>query len=436
MRFSFLIFLVFLCLLLPSCTRGEDTIDTQYTFPDDRVGLDDAATQNAVETQTLQPQPSAQDSVDSWKQPYEEQPVTARVQDFSSLVFENTQADAICEKYTAVGAQVAVIEDGSVVGAYNFGLADAGNNIPVSADSKYRIASLTKLSTAIVCMQLVEQGKLSLDEDIGSYYGFTVRSPSYPDVPITLRMLMTHTSSLTDGSAFTQVLDSKQGATQSVLQSRSSFTYAKPGTVHSYSNLNFAVVGSVCEIVSGRNFEELAREMLFDPLGLECSYYAGGIADQTQLAVLYNGSTAVANWSESVFNAQPGQTLYITQGNLHASACDYAQLLCLLLNGGQTQDGTQLLSADSVNAICSVQYEDIAYRVGFGCFFQNNVIGTTEVLTHTGSANGMYAAYTADRATGNGVVVLTSGADYAYDTQTEIYSIALELIRLLWPTQE
>ncbi len=449
MKIKSVVFLIVICLLFTACGT-QDSVpamqDSTHAKLNDRVDLHATTTEAATEEDAALPVDATakeqedttqknltpvENDDDSWNRPHTEpeEEIT------EPYVFDEAAAKAICEKYTAVAAQVAIVKDGKVAGVYQFGQANAQENIAVTQDTKYRVASLTKLVTAIVCMRLVEEGKLNLDEDISKYYGFNIRNPQYPDVPITLRMLLTHTASMYDGAVFNTAIVSSSVSAQALLQSATTFTSAKPGSVHNYSNIDYAVVGSVCETVCGKNLEEIAREYIFDPMGLTCSYHAAGVKDASQVGILYDGDTTVIHYPNATFLKTVGQTMFIAQGNLIASASDYAKILCMLINGGEAADGTRILTEESVNAICSTQYEAIAYKVGFGCFVQNNVIGERTMYVHTGSAYGMYAAYAVDLQNKDAVVVLTTGASGSKDATTEIYNVDLELIRLLFPTE-
>jgi CubicO group peptidase (beta-lactamase class C family) len=101
---------------------------------------------------------------------------------------------------------VLAVRDGRVVYERQFGdrfiatATDAAK--PANAQTMYRIASISKLVVAVGVMRLVEEGKLALDEDVGTYLGWRLRNPHFPDAKITLRMFLTHTSSLRDGAFY------------------------------------------------------------------------------------------------------------------------------------------------------------------------------------------------------------------------------------------
>ena len=93
---------------------------------------------------------------------------------------------------------VLAIRDGRVAYSGQFGYARIAGRQPVTERTLFRIASISKMMTTFGLMRLVEEGRLSLDEDVGTYLGFALRNPNFPDRPITLRQLLTHTSSLRD----------------------------------------------------------------------------------------------------------------------------------------------------------------------------------------------------------------------------------------------
>ena len=350
------------------------------------------------------------------------------------LEISNDELDVISEKYSAVGVQCAVIENGFVTGSYVFGLADRESGKAVTQNTKYRVASLSKLFTNMIFMALVDSGRASLDADISDYYGFSVRNPAYPDTPITPRMLMTHTASVADGRLFDISLGNASSISiKQLLTDRSTFFAYKPGSAHSYSNLSNALVGSVCELASGVCFEELAQSLFLDPLQLDGGYLPVSVENAEEIGVLYDGDSAVKPLLSTRFHPVLGQTVHLTQGNLIISATDYAQLLCVLLNDGCAADGTRLLSKKSVAELLRVQFNNGGELVGLGSFIYEGAVEDRTVYAHTGSAYGMYACFLFDPAAKDGVVVLTSGARYETDPQTGIYSICAELIRALLP---
>lgn len=345
--------------------------------------------------------------------------------------------DSICATYGAVGVQAAVLQNGRLAATYEYGLADSSTGQTVTADTCYRVASLSKLVTDIVYMRLYEEGYVSLYGDISEPLGFTVRSPYYPDTVITAAMLMSHTAGIADGASFLQSRNAASSEPlENLLLSADNFYEYEPGSTNAYSNLSVAVIGCICEKATGKSFAQLSKEYVFDPLGIDAAYTASGLQDTSRLGVLYgSGGMSKEEQFAVAHSEQLGQTHHLVQGNLTISAKDFLRIAAVLCNNGKTADGVQLLTAESVAEMLVIRSQYGEDKAGFGFWLQDGVFDGRTMLVHTGSNFGMYAAFAMDPTTGNGVAVLTSGADGSRDSTTQIYRICLELIRSLWPNE-
>ncbi len=359
--------------------------------------------------------------------------------DEKEYTYSKTAVDAICKEYDAKNVQAAVVRNGKVVGSYNYGIAD-NNNTPITDNTKFRCASLSKLMTFSVCMALYDAEILDIDADISTYMGYTVRNPYYPNNPITLRMLMTHTAGIKDGSSFETSLYGGSSVPMNTLltDGYNYYSWIKPGSYTVYSNFGAAIVGSVCEMASGEHFEDLLQKYIVKPLGLDAGFVATSITDQT-FACLYSGS--YVDWSlnsylNGKFHATLGQTCHMVQGNLKITASDYAKFMAMLLNGGVNEAGERVLRQNSVNEMLKVQYEDQYESIGYGTYIIDNLFKNTISYTHTGSAYGFYGAYAMDKHFKNGVVVFTSGCRYSKDADTQIYNVCQEIIKTMMPAFE
>ena len=167
------------------------------------------------------------------------------------------------------------------------GLADRARGRALTIDDPARIASVTKLVVALGVMRLVEQGRLDLDRDVSDYLGWTLRNPAFPDRPVSLRLLLSHRSSLRDGIDYAVPF----GTTlQSALADPRAFdTEHGPGTFFRYSNLNFPVVASAMERATGERFDRLMARLVLAPLGLDACFNWTTCSDAavTRAAVLY-----------------------------------------------------------------------------------------------------------------------------------------------------
>jgi CubicO group peptidase (beta-lactamase class C family) len=249
------------------------------------------------------------------------------------------------------------------------GVADRGTSRTLTAQDPVRIASVSKLFVALGVMRLVEQGKLDLDSDVSRWLGWQLRNPAFPDRPITLRMLLSHTSSIKD-EGDNYVIPLGKALQPMATDAKSFDAEHAPGSYFRYSNLNFPIVGSVVELATGERFDRLMDRLVMKPLGLDACFNWTTCSD-TRLAravVLYRPDGSVAR--DDLRGKQPdcpvfteGQScklsdyvlgsngaLFSPQGGVRASPTDLAVVGQLLLNDGRHR-GERFLGEASVQAI-------------------------------------------------------------------------------------
>ena len=285
------------------------------------------------------------------------------------------------------GLQIAVIENGEVSRRFAMGLVGDSNGRPTRLNHthKIRVASISKLVVAIGVMRLVEQEKVDLDADVSGYLGWTLRNPNHPAQIITLRQLLSHTSSVRDAGKY--FIAAGNGDLRDFFNPNSTLwrdgahwaTEAEaPGVYFEYANLNFGVIAEVIERVSVRRFDQFMREEVLRPLGLAADFNAcevprdelGGAlskrfegykwhperswatqVDGAQRACFY-GDAMLDDPAEFLEDYELGSnaTLFSPQGGLRASADDLATIMQLLINKG-SHNGKQLLTPTSVDAM-------------------------------------------------------------------------------------
>lgn len=186
-----------------------------------------------------------------------------------------TSIDCIIEKTMAetgiVGMGTSIIIDKKVAWAKGDGYADQENKIPFSLSTIMNIASIAKTFTGVCIMKAVEEGKVSLDEDINNYLPFKIINPNFPNEKITLRHLATHTSGLTDRSPIygdsTHYYDGSQPEPLGEFlknyfspggryYSKANFLDAKPGTHRAYSNIGAGLAGYIIELRTGKKLND------------------------------------------------------------------------------------------------------------------------------------------------------------------------------------
>ena len=178
-------------------------------------------------------------------------PAQARAEDYSASVLVSFDARTIKPVITK-------------------GFADPFTKRAVAIDDPVRVASVSKLVVALGVMRLVDKRVLDLDKDVSDYLGWQLRNPTFPDRPITLRLLLSHRSSLTDGADYLiplgDTVRARVGAAGAWDASHA------PGAYFRYTNLNFPIVASVMEAVTGERFDRLIARLVLQPLRLDACF--------------------------------------------------------------------------------------------------------------------------------------------------------------------
>ncbi|HYJ29055.1 MAG TPA: serine hydrolase [Allosphingosinicella sp.] len=248
------------------------------------------------------------------------------------------------------------------------GLAERRHGRRATVADPARVASVSKLVVALGAMRLVEQGRLDLDADVSRWLGWELRNPAFPDTAITMRMLLSHTSSLQDaGEAYVIPLGrTVRGAIADTVFDRSH----EPGTYFRYANLNFPVVASVLERLSGERFDRLMHRLVMAPLGLDACFNWTTCSDAkvARAVTLYRADGSVAlddlqgqrppcpvfrqSTDCDLANYMLGDNgaLFSPQGGFRASVLDLAAIGRLLLNRGR-HDGRVFLSEAGIETI-------------------------------------------------------------------------------------
>ena len=156
---------------------------------------------------------------------------------------------AIIDEFQIVGLAAAVVKDGEIIYNKSFGYKNLESGTPLANGDIVRIASVSKSFTATALMQFVDKGVISLDDDVSDLIGFKVRNPHYPDIPITLKMILSHTSSIMDKEDDYFTLDNiNPGKNGDCADSY--YSYA-PGEQYNYSNMAINLAGAILEKLSG-----------------------------------------------------------------------------------------------------------------------------------------------------------------------------------------
>lgn len=337
----------------------------------------------------------------------------------SRLNHEEIQSyvDEMARQYGANGVQVAVIEKGHVTDTYASGWA-VRNSVPLTADHKERVASISKVAIGMTAVSMAEDGVVDLDGSIGDYWGITVKNPYYPNDPVSINSILTHTSSI---ALFGDDESRRYDAVRSRL-SGSGFSNLQPGAIWSwgYNNYAFAVLGMTLELAGNANMDQLLRSRFFRVMDIDGGFWAGDMEHTDLIVPLYNhdGSVARSVETQQGFHAgAPGATGTFFAGGLVISSRDLGKLVATLANHGE-YEGLRMLSPQSVEWMETYADQTVSdgFYQGHPLRYRTNMYGREGLYFHTGSAYGVYNLMSYDPATGDGVVVLTTGASAARDS--------------------
>jgi CubicO group peptidase (beta-lactamase class C family) len=381
-----------------------------------------------------------------------------------------------------------VIRDGRIVYSTALGrrfidVASGNQHRDANVDSLYRIASISKMMVALGVVKLVDEGKLDLDRDISEYFGYSVRNPNFPDAKITLRMLMSHTSSLRDagGYNFPESVNLREVLVPGGARYGSGAMWAKdraPGGYFNYCNFGWGLVATAMERATGERFDRLMQRVLFAPMGVTATFDPASLApsELAKVATLYRKRTEV-NGKEVWNTAGPwvaqvddyskdapkprgseayaigsNGSVYGPQGGLRISANDLAKIMLMLMNDG-VHEGRVVLSKRAVELLKSEQwrYDKTAFSgkgnraeddEGEGGLFNAFALGPQIFLDisngrtgdrvvegggftgygHLGNAYGLTSAFIFDPKTKNGMIFLVGGIAADPETDRGAYS--------------
>ncbi len=301
---------------------------------------------------------------------------------FTSMAFAQDKAkqiDDLMRRYVANGmfnGSVLVVENGKVIFKKGYGLANMEWNIPNTPDTKFRLGSLTKQFTALLIMQLVEQGKLKLEGKITDYL---TDYPKAAGDKITIHHLLTHTSGIpnyTNFPSFNTINRNRYKPADFIKQFSDSTLEFEPGSAFAYSNSGYFVLGAIIEKVTGKTYEKVLQENIFTPLQMNNTGYDMSYKNLPRRAAGYE------RWNLLYENAP-----YLDMSLPYAAGSLYSTVEDLAL-WDQALYSDKLLSASS-KAILFTPYKS-GYAYGWGVY--KTQIGqlkdSVEAMGHQGAVNG------------------------------------------------
>ena len=309
-------------------------------------------------------------------------PVTRGLKDRAELeAFMDGIMAAQLRDHHIAGATVSVVKDGALFFAKGYGSADVRKGRPVAADSTmFRVGSITKLFTWTAVMQLVEQGKLDLNTDINKYLDFKIPA-TFPNQPITLTHVMTHTPGLEEDPRDLFTEDSNHITPMGKwLPAHMPKRVRPPGTYSSYSNWATATAGYIVERVSGIPYDTYVEKNILEPLGMTQTSTRQPLParytnDMSNGYEWKNGAFAPHKW-EIITGGWPA-------GSVSASATDMAKFMIAHLNDGE-YNGKRILSAATAEKMHSRVFTHDPRLNGFDYGFYEKSSHGVHIIGHGG----------------------------------------------------
>ena len=338
------------------------------------------------------------------------------IQAFAQSEKAEAAIQSIMQSNPVVGLSVAVVKNNKVIYNHSFGFKDVEKELPLTNESIFRIASISKSFTTTAIMQLVAEKKIRLDQDISELVGFKVRNPAYPNTVITLKMALSHRSSINDSEGYFS-LDAIDPATNPNFAK--CYNAYEPDKGYMYCNLNYNLAGSILEKITGIRFDKYIQQQILDPLGLYGGYNVNAL-DSNLIAKIYEfnketkgftlSPNAYAPRTEEISNYTMGRStpIFSPTGGMKISANDLAKYMIMHSQLGKYKGGRMIPKKLSQQMQAIISEEE-----SYGMALENTtqLIAGKTMIGHTGSAYGLYSMMFFEPKEKIGFIVISNGCD-------------------------
>jgi CubicO group peptidase (beta-lactamase class C family) len=295
-----------------------------------------------------------------------------------------------------------LIRNTTVIWAKGYGLYDIEQHKPATEHTIYTVASITKTITSTALMQLYDQGLFGLDDDVDQYLPFNLRNPNFPDDPITIRMLLSHSSSLNPDPESYHWFNFSQTPPipwypdpwlREYLLPNGTFytpeiwdTTYRPGEHMQSANINYDLVGYLVQLLSGEPYDLYCNEHIFQPLSMtHTSFRLSDLPlDDVAIPYIYNNRT---------YEPLPYyQLLHYPVAGLLTTPEDLSHFLIAHMNHG-VYNHTRILTNATVDLMHTIQPPgnlDYNYRYGLGWMIEEKRLHTEVLIGHTGDIPGVH----------------------------------------------
>jgi len=315
-----------------------------------------------------------------------------------------------------VGLSVAVVKDNKIFYNHSFGYKDLEQQLPLQNDNIFRIASISKSFTSTAIMQLVAKKQISLDQDVSELVGFKIRNPKFPNTVITLKMLLSHRSSINDSEGYFSLdaIDPSKNPNW-----EKSYNAYEPDKGYMYCNLNYNLAGSILEKETGVRFDKYIQQQILDPLGLYGGYNVN-LLDSNLIAKIYefnrdsakfiHSPSAYAPRTEEINNYTIGRStpIFSPTGGMKISAHDLAEYMIMHSQLGKHK-GKRIIPKNLSKQMQAIISEEENY--GMALETSTQLIPGKTMIGHTGVAYGLYSIMFFEPKEKIGFVVISNGCD-------------------------
>jgi len=325
------------------------------------------------------------------------------------------------------GISYIVVKEDSVIFSGAKGFANIENKIPFTTDTRMMIASISKTMLPVAIMQLSEKGLIKIDHDINNYLPFRVKNPTFPEDSITVKMLLTHHSSITDAAyditsfyifgyndypqplgEFLEdyLIDGGQ------YYSEKTFDKYKPGAQYSYSNICAGLLGYIVEYISQTDYRDYCQQNIFTPLGMTRTSFYYSQTPIEEIATQYGDMNFQNNCDK--FLTYPDYP----SGHLITTVTDLSKFMRAFLSDGEFNN-YKLLTPESVNLVLTEHFNEVNLKQGL--IFYNLDFNEFNLWGHSGGDPGMSTNMGFDLQNKLGFIVFINRTDVY--PQTLYYSL-------------
>ena len=351
----------------------------------------------------------------------------------------DTEIENIFNSLDMTGLGIAVVKNDSIIWQKSFGyqvLPDKINpGIQLQDDGIFRIASISKTFVATAIMQLNERGMLSLDDDAQQYLNFPLRNPDYPDKAITIKMLLTHTSSINDSRSWWSIDKINPVEDKDY---KECYSRTLPGSSYKYCNMNYTLLGAVIEGASGRRFYEFIDSDIMKPLGLTGGFNCN-VLDSSKFVKQYRFKEDLNCYVEDDETYRPykflfgkdyklGKSLGLTYppSGMKISTGNLARYMMMHMYGGSL-NGVMIISEESER----LMQQNYVGKNNYGLSYRQykDLIPGKTLYGQTGGGNGLKGCMIFDPIDKIGFIILCSGSKSRYiDGYGDIHKPLIKLL--------